>query len=197
MITNGVQGIQFYIERGANVSADSPGKPLSYKLCFVNDSSTAYVTMSTTYYERSCVKASGKFNVTVKHLKRTSGIGRDFYGTIWTQAFDDVGKPNGDKLTIWSTDKNNTVKLYKDARCSINQRRLVTLGNFHKVQGTAYVEVDGDLWEKDRRRSDQLKTNPKRIYLNTAVGSPQEGTLTLKGGVYTVEVAYRVEAVAE
>ena len=162
---NGFQGLKEFIERGGNYSKDSPGALISYKLRYLADNTIGNVVLSSDYLVRNCVRISQKVKVTIKRL---TYLGRNFnginlFGALGIDGYNPDGTkaPEGD--TIWSLERNRSVRLKPDEPFTINSDRVLTFSNLDPER--SYIKLYGSIKEARLLRDSYLGYEEKKLYL--------------------------------
>jgi thiol-activated cytolysin len=164
LISNGPAGIQNYLEKGANYSADSPGAPLSYTLRYVNDNSVANVLLSTVYTARNCFKATGRFvisNVGIRCVKSNDqgGNNEEVYGGIWYEAhpIDAFGREREMfKEKIWKKGSSNYITIPAGDREVVKDNVQIEFDDFPNVKDKSYFRVIANIKEEDDWDADDM-----------------------------------------
>ena len=185
-ITNGADGIRDYIDRGAHFGPGVRFAPLFFKMRQVkNPHPITYLSLLNEVSVRTCERVNGTFRVKDGKVRRRTGTGRQYRGTITAQAFDADGRPNvndPEPKRVWHLARSEPVSLDKDKWVTTGAARqeLSWTHNLKDVKGTAYIEFDGDVYEWDKRSGgEKLKGGKKRIYLDD--GSPQTVKMRFEG----------------
>lgn len=195
VITDGVSGINGYIEKGKDYSSKSPASPLSYKLRFVDDNSVANVLLSSVYTQRNCVKTTGTFDVTnigIKaHTVHDPGKNEEIYGeiTVSWSARDDEGVLQLGSERAWKVDRDRHVSLGEGQRKRVGRDVRVKFANFPETRDSAQITVKAEIREKDlrKRKDDYFGTRSQPVYLDSLKpsgdaekGSQSEGAYVMK-----------------
>lgn len=170
-VINGPQGVYNVISEGGNYSKDSPGAPLAYKLRYVREGfPVAKVVLATEYQVRSCDLAYPQFKVTINNLNvaqfPTVG-GEGPHLEIWGSVNAELKKNDqrvGSRVR-WVRPSNNELQILYNVPHTISDSETIEVER--PDYDNDYIELYGDLNDKDLLSSENLGVRSLQIPLNS------------------------------
>jgi len=178
-VVNGPQGVYDYISEGGNYSKDSPGAPLAYKLRYVKQGfPVAKVILATEYNIRSCDLAYPKYRITINDLyvAQTPAVGSEgLHLEIWGSV---QGKINSKSDRVrWVRPSTNDLQISLFRSHLINESIDIEL--YRPDYDNDYVELSGDVNDKDLFSSENLGVRSLKIPLTDIGDAGNSGTYRL------------------
>ncbi len=172
-----------FIAEGGNYTKESPGAPIAYKLSYVKQGfPTAKVVLSTAYQARSCDLTHPQFKITIKNLfiSQTPLAGSEgLHLEIWGSVEGELKKNEsrvGSRIR-WVRTSDNDLQIPYLSTHTIDESVLVEVER--PDYDNDYIEIKGDLNDKDLFSSENMGVRSLKIYLNDLVlGEPQTKQLT-------------------
>lgn len=187
-----------FIAAGGNYSKESPGAPIAYKLSYVKEGfPTAKVVLSTEYQARSCDLTHPKFRITIDNLKviltpvicTISCEGPHL--EIWGSVEGDLKKNDsrvGNRVR-WVKASTNDVQMLLNSEFAIDMSETIEVERPDYDQD--YIELAGDLNDKDALGSQNLGKKSLKVPLNNFRNPGDAGTYTI---LFDEEPFHRVVA---
>ncbi|WP_276391710.1 thiol-activated cytolysin family protein [Eudoraea chungangensis] len=163
-----------FIAEGGNYSKDSPGAPISYKLSYVKEGfPTAKVVLSTEYQARNCDLAYPEYEITIVDLNVTNTPGfpsnegdhLEIWGSVEGELKKD-GQRVGSRVR-WVRASDNDLQINISKNHPIGQKLTVEVER--PDYDVDYIEIKGDLNDKDSFSSQNLGVRSYKIFLKDLV----------------------------
>jgi len=189
----GIQSLNNFITTGGNYSADSPGGILSYKLRYINDNSTAKITLASKYKIRDCNQRYYNYKVTLDWIKchdcEDDGTEAEIWGNFR------VEPSNGGKYHFFSReDESGDYVIIEDGGdpYKVNVSKVIKFDSPSIHQD--YLNFIGWIFE-DEDFSDDHMEGEYRVNLSD-IGSSKTVNLHCKGDGQHIEAKFTIKGLA-
>ncbi|MFD2564219.1 thiol-activated cytolysin family protein [Aquimarina rubra] len=155
---------------------NNPGSPIIYQFTSAGSGALTSVLSSTSYPLQVCVPYTGKYEVEIQNIevvKKNKNKNLNVYGKVTVKAYTKMknktsgsysNPPGG--ATAWNEGKKEAVKLGEGEKERIKSKKVLTFDKLTEIDDKAsYIEIKGDLSEKEALKSDHLGVKTKKIYI--------------------------------